>query len=471
MSELARLILPALRWRSSTGYEHENRKIEESLRLGVGGFIIFGGAVGETRRLISELQTQSRHPLLIGSDFERGGGQQLEGLTQLPAPAALGFIDEPEITRRCGDISAQDALSVGITWLYAPVADLDIEPQNPIIQSRSFGVEPLTVSQHVAEWVRGAERAGVVSTAKHFPGHGRTVRDSHETLPVVRTSFDELQQTDLVPFHSAVEAGVRSIMVAHVAYPAWDRSGKPATLSRDILSYLRHDLNFDGVIVTDALIMEGVLRGGGGGEAGVEAVAAGCDVLLYPPNTGDVVRSLESAVPERVTRGRLDEALHRVAHLASLVEAVPRPERDADSFLFADSVADLAVHVLRGDRLALRLPIELHLVDDDVGGPYAIRPRDVFERYLESSGVELGSGGSRVVLIYSEPRSWKGRAMLGARSLTAVERLVPEADLVVLFGHPRLLQQIPGDAVVLVGWHGQSLMQEAAARWVVARLG
>ena len=472
MSALARLVFPALRWRARTGFDHERRRIEETLRLGVGGYTLFGGPSAAVRALTQDLTVAAPHPLLIASDLERGASQQFPDLTHLPPPAALGFIGRPDLTARCGAVTAAEALSVGVNWVYAPVADLDVEPENPIVQTRSFGDEPAAVGEHVAAWIRAAEGAGVATSAKHYPGHGRTTADSHDTLPDVRQPLEVLG-ADLHPFAAAVAAGTRSVMSAHVAYSAWDPSGAPASLSAGILSYLRRELRFDGVVVSDALIMEGAVRGRGESGAVVEAVAAGVDALLYPRDTPSVVRALDAALGTRLPRARADDAVARVTGLAESLRAAPRPAAPLagnDHAAFADAVADLAVHTLRGEQLALRQPLAVAIVDDDVGGPYTVGRRDLLARALRDGGIAIGAGGSRVILIYAEPRSWKGRAWLGARSLDALARLVPGASLVILFGHPRLVTQIAGEMPIICAFHGQPLMQRAAARWVMGRL-
>jgi beta-glucosidase-like glycosyl hydrolase len=476
VNPLARLVLPALRWRARTGFAHEHARIEQSLALGVGGYILFGGTADAARAVMGAIRAAQPHPLLFGADLERGAAQQFHDLTHLPPPAALGFLGKPDLTARCGEITAREARSVGINWVYAPVADLDLEPDNPIIQTRSFGDDPAAVSAQVAAWIRSAEAGGVVSTAKHYPGHGRTTTDSHETLPVVTTPLAELQSTDLEPFAAAERAGTRSVMTAHVAYSQWDPSGLPASLSAPILRYLRQELGFDGVIVTDALIMEGVLRHRGAAGAAVEAVAAGNDVLLYPNDPAAVVRALDEAAGSALERARLDDAVARVARLAEGANtATTSPPDLAEDASFADALADMALHTLRGESLSLTAPVDVKIVDDDVGGPYVVHARDLFARQLAELGIALGSPGapprgSRIVLVYAEPLSWKGRAWLGGRSLAALRHEAPGAALIILFGHPRLASQIPGTAPILCAWHGQPLMQYAAARWVAGRM-
>jgi len=472
---LARLVFPSLRWRRES-FAHERSKIDAALAAGVGGFIVFGATRESVATLTRELVEQAGRPLLVGADLERGPAQQVQGLTELPPPAALGWVDDLDVTRTCGMITATEARSVGINWAFAPVCDLDLEPKNPIVQTRAFGADPVRVGEQAAVWIRGAQEHGVLACAKHYPGHGRTTQDSHATLPRVHAALTELQQVDGAPFEYAIRAGVGSVMSAFVAYPNWDRAERAASFSPDILGYLRDTLNFGGLVVTDALIMAGARAAQPVPAATVGAVAAGCDALLYPENFTSVVTALDRAVGAEISSARADEALaHYDAALAAWGVLPDQGEPDLLSHAaFADALADRAAHLVRGDAPKIRAPLTVSIVDDDVGGPYTVGPRDVFHRTLREAGVGLVQRATRtvqrVVLVYAEPRSWKGRADLGARSRAALRRLVPGAQLVVLLGHPRLAAQIPGTAPILLCWHGQPLMQRAAARRVVSWL-
>ena len=472
---LARLVFPALRWRRES-FAHERPKIDAALAAGVGGFIVFGGTREAVATLTRELVQQAGRPLLVGADLERGPAQQVQGLTELPPPAALGWLDDLEATNTCGMVTAAEARSVGINWAFAPVCDLDLEPKNPIVQTRAFGTDPVRVGEQAAVWIRGLQDHGVLGCAKHYPGHGRTTQDSHATLPRVRATLAELQQVDVAPFEYAIRAGVGSVMSAFVAYPHWDPSERAASFSGEILGYLRATLNFAGLVVTDALIMAGATAAQPGPAATVRAVAAGCDALLYPENFASVTVALDRAVGAEISAARADEALaHYDGALAAWANAPDQGEPAlAEHAAFADGLANRAAHLVRGDAPTIHAPLTASIVDDDVGGPYTVGPRDVFHVTLREAGVALvqraTGNAQRIVLVYAEPRSWKGRADLGARSHAALRRLVPGAQLVVLFGHPRLASQIPGTAPILLCWHGQPLMQRAAARRVMSWL-
>jgi len=373
-------------------------------------------------------------------------------------------------------ITGTEARSVGINWAFAPVCDLDLEPKNPIVQTRAFGADPVRVGEQAAVWIRGLQQHGVLGCAKHYPGHGRTTEDSHATLPRVRAALTELQQVDLTPFEYALRAGVGSVMSAFVAYPNWDHAGRAASFSPEILGYLRDTLNFGGLVVTDALIMAGARAAQPVPAATVGAVGAGCDALLYPENFTSVIAALDRAVGAEISAARADQALvHYNDALAGWADLPDQGEPGlSDHAAFADGLADRAAHLVRGDAPTIHAPLTVSIVDDDVGGPYTVGPRDIFTNTLRDAGVAIGKretgSGKRIVLVYAEPRSWKGRADLGARSRAALRRLVPGAQLVVLFGHPRLASQIPGTAPILLCWHGQALMQRAAARWTLGRI-
>ncbi len=467
-----RLIVPALRWSSATGFAHERSTIAEAISLGVGGFMIFGGTVPAVRALVQELRERAGRRLLIGADLERGAGQQVEGLTELPPPAALASLGKREVCRWAGALTAAEARSVGINWVFAPVGDLDLAAENPIVQTRSFGQDPERVATCVREWVDGCQGVGALACVKHYPGHGRTLSDSHDTLPVVPVDWEHMRTADLVPFRAAVEANVASVMTAHVSYPAIDPSGRAATFSKLILDDLRHELSFDGLIVTDALIMEGACRAKGEADAAVQAVRAGCDLVLHPRDLSAVSNAIHQAqsrgeIPERRLHDaylRYEQALERSAR--SVTSRPAGPFSDVQEM----AAALLERPMLRGAPPALTEPLELVVVDDDADGPVEVSPCDVVEKFLQAEGVGIGPGGDRVVLAFAEPRGWKGRAGFGPSAQEALRAAVPTAALVVLFGHPRLAAHVPEGPPILLAWHRQRPLQKAAGRWIRERV-
>jgi beta-glucosidase len=469
---VGRVLFPAIRWNPEQGFAPAARTIDLALGLDVGGFILFGGPAPSVRGLTDELRARSAAPLLIGADLERGAGQQFAGAVSLPPAAAFGAIGDLDATRRAGELTAREARAVGVDWVYAPVADLDIEAANPIVGTRAYGADPAAVAAHVAAWIDGCRSAGALACAKHFPGHGRTVTDSHLGLPVVEASRAVLE-ADLRPFRAALARGVDAVMTAHVAYPALDPGSGPATLSRAIVTgLLREELGFCGLVVTDALVMAGVLGSDADeGQAAVAALAAGCDAILYPSDPERVIAALSSAGDHT----RVGEAIRRVEDAARRA-ASPRPGEwgRAEDRDWAGDVAARALRVVRGAPALAGRRIDLVTVDDDLGGPFPPGPRTTFPASLAASGVEVrevaASEHPAVIALYADIRGWKGRPHVStaARQRVAQALAVRPDATVVLFGHPRLAAEIPGDAV-LAAWSGDPVMQEAAARWLAAR--
>jgi beta-glucosidase-like glycosyl hydrolase len=482
MSEIAELFYPAIRWDAQHGYEGERDAIEIALKLGVGGFILFGGPSEQVVVLTEHLHSKSSIPLLIGADLERGAGQQFAGQTALPPLAAIASLEDIQAVRRAASISAAEARELGINWIYAPDCDIDVEPNNPIIGTRSFGSDPERVGEYAAAWIDACQAEGVLACAKHFPGHGRTTADSHKELPRVEESAEAIRETDLVPFRSAIERGVASVMSAHVAFPALDPSGVPATLSRKILTdLLRQELAFTGLVVTDALIMEAVL---GKGESGavVQALAAGCDCLLYPTNVVESVRAVQKAIDDKqLDADRIHQSIERRrrwARWAALSRDTNRSSHDESGW--SVQLAEQVVHPLRGKVPRLRQPWNLVIVDDDLGGPYPAPSRDPLVSALRAGGIDLvvnGDGpadGATVIALFGDIRAWKGRPGYSSGAKEAVRRALEGKDpadcLIIQFSHPRLAAELDVDAPILCAWGGEAVMQRAAARVLLREL-
>ncbi|MBA3559047.1 MAG: hypothetical protein H0W30_10645 [Gemmatimonadaceae bacterium] len=477
MSDVAQLLLPAIRWDLALGYGGESERIDLALELGVGGFCLFGGEQEAVRVLTKDLRRRSRIPLLIAADMERGAGQQFAGATGLPPLAAIASLGDVDAIRKAARLTAREARTLGVNWDYAPVCDLDIVPENPIIGTRSLGSDPKAVAALAAEWISACQSEGVLACAKHFPGHGRTRTDSHAGLPVVSASKRELMETDLVPFKAAVAAGVASIMTAHISFPSLDPSGAPATLSRELLHwFLRQQFKFDGLIVTDAMIMEGILVGQSESEAAIRAFNAGCDLLLYPTDLKGVVEAMERALREEMIESdRLAQSLRRRLKWAQWASPPNEYRKPAPTDVaWGARVADRVIQVVRGTPRPVSSPLEIVVVDDDLGGPYPAPSREPFFEALSTSGVKarrveaMSNGGTQVVALFGDIRSWKGRPGYSSESRETVERICSATPntLVMQFSHPRLAQEIPAANTVVSAWGGESVMQHAAARWL-----
>lgn len=292
--------------------------------LHVGGFInatqisplgIVKSQAYPTAVLANQLQAASKLPLLIGADFERGTAMRLDEGTSFPTAMAIAAAGNPRDAYTVGKVTALEARAVGIHWVYAPDADVNNNPGNPIINTRSFGEDPERVAEFVKEYVRGVEENGALATAKHFPGHGDTASDSHIDLPVINANRERLERLEFVPFRAAITAGASSIMTGHLSVPALEPDrNTPATLSGRILTdVLRKELHYQGLVVTDAMEMGGITVRYAPGEAAVRAFEAGADALLMSPVPDAAFEALVNAAKSgRISRERLDASVRRI---------------------------------------------------------------------------------------------------------------------------------------------------------------
>ena len=314
-------------------WEPRNQTLQYWLEtLNLGGVILLGGSAAEIALRTQQLQAWSPTPLFLAADIEEGVGQRFSGATWFPPPMALGDIakqDMPKaqtLARAFGQDTAQEAFALGLNWILAPIADVNNNPDNPVINIRAFGDNPETVGALVQAFIAGAQAYPMLTTAKHFPGHGDTTTDSHLHLPVIPHSLERLQALELLPFERAIAAGVDSVMTAHLCIPAWDPHS-PATLSPAILTgQLRETLGFSGLIVTDALIMGGVTQVASPEEVALQALQAGADILLMPPDPVAAIAAIEQAVlAGRLTEERIDQSWERIQQAKTKLFPAPPP--------------------------------------------------------------------------------------------------------------------------------------------------
>ena len=287
--------------------------------LGVGGVILLGGSAIEVGLRSQQLQDWAAIPLLLAADIEEGVGQRFSGATWFPPPMALSAIAQKDLPNALklaeafGSATAQEAIAIGLNWVLAPVVDVNNNPRNPVVNVRAFGDDPTVVSQLTTAFLRGAQSHPILTTAKHFPGHGDTDTDSHLNLPVLSHDRQRLNRVEFVPFQAAIASGVNAVMTAHVIVPALD-ADYPATLSKAVLTdCLRHQLGFDGLVVTDALVMGAIARQYGTAEAAVQAVRAGADIVLMPNDPVETIHAICTAVETgKLTRDRITASLDRI---------------------------------------------------------------------------------------------------------------------------------------------------------------
>jgi beta-glucosidase-like glycosyl hydrolase len=478
MNELGQHVIAAIGWDRDFEWAGTREAIDQALAAGVGGFLIRGGPRYEVAQLARALHAHSPVPLLVAADLERGAGEHFHGAVCLPPAGALASLNEPDVVRRAARITARDARQLGINWALGPVCDLDLDNGNPIVGTRGFGSDARRVAEFSAEWIDACQAESVLACAKHFPGHGRTIVDSHLALPVQDESLTELLASDLVPFRAAIDGGVASVMTAHVAFPAIDRAAQPATLSAPTIALLRGEMGFEGLVVTDSLDMVGVLAVHDQPSAAVRALAAGCDLLLAPTDPALVVRAMEVAIAEgTLDAEKLAASRQRRDWWATWGRWLPDSRGPTlDDRTWAKQVSDKVLQVVRGRVPWLPPACEVVMVDDD---PASAAPsRWSFIQSLQALGrtvavvpgaTEAGEG-VLVIAVFADVVAGKGhvsltpQSRLTARLAVQAARTLKRDALVVLFGHPRLATELPDAAHLLCAWSGDKGMQEAAAR-------
>ena len=376
--KVAQLIIMPIYGEHANTRSAEFRKYQHYIRdLHVGGVIVTGHSLnGGVRNaepyamaaLLNRLQRMARTPLFVAADFERGASMRVNSTTAWPYSMAFAAAHDLTAVGQEGADTARDARAMGVNWLFAPVADVNNNPDNPIINIRSFGENPAEVSSFVQAYIAGAHsdrKNPVLVTAKHFPGHGDTTEDSHLALARLEADHDRIEAVELQPFRTAIASGVDAIMTAHLAVPALEPDNIPATVSSRILTgVLRDELGFRGLVITDAMDMQGLSAMFDTAEASVRAIQAGADVLLMPKRAEDAIRGLVAAVESgRISKKRIDDSVNRVlaaklrlgltrkklVDLEVIADVVDSPESDER----AQSVADHAVTLVKDTRDSL----------------------------------------------------------------------------------------------------------------------
>jgi len=471
----------------------------------VGGLILFAPAeVYETARLINAFQKMAKVPLLVASDFERGAANRVTGPTLFPPLMSLGAAGSERLAYAMGRVTALEGRAMGVHMTYAPVVDVNIDPDNPIINTRAVGADPGLVARIANAFIRGVQENGMIATAKHFPGHGDTSQDSHMLLPTITADLDRLEKVELYPFREAVDAGVRAIMSAHLAVPALDPTpGLPATLSAPIMTgVLRQKLGFRGLAVTDALEMAGVTRAYSTEEAALMAIQAGADQLLLPPDPKKVIAYLAAAVRDgrlaesRVDRSvrlileakaslgldrnrfvRLDELATRVSPKAHLDQALATYESSATLVRNEGGVLPLA---------AAPAKIVLMSLSSDLGDYYAGQPfvnalrrtypdaaafyadGDTGREALDEAFARAATAEVAVVALFSRLADGKGTVGLAPAHVDLIHRLAAlengPAVAVVSFGSPYFLRHFPEVEAYVCLYRATAEAQAVAAR-------
>ncbi len=482
--------------------------------LGLGGVTISIGLPHTYAAKLNALQERAQVPLLVTADMEAGPGMRLNGSyaipsllaqgggTSFPPAMAFGATGDERLAFELGRMTGIEARAVGVHLVFAPVLDVNTDPANPIINTRSFGENPEDVARLGAAFIRGAHAAGLQTTAKHFPGHGDTEVDSHLELPVIDATRARLDSVELVPFRRAMDAGVDAVMSAHVAAPEILGPGAPpATLSDYFLTrLLRGEMGFEGLVFTDAMTMGAIQRGYGSGEAAVRAILAGADVVLSPPDLATAIAAVVAAVREgEISEERLDGSVRRV------LEAKARAGLDLESTVpfegiaglvgssthraLADTAATRAITLVRDRGQLVPMPVERRrkVLAVAYADPVNVVAGRIFHRTLveavdslATARVDSETTGERysalfaradsadLVVVSVHVRPQAGAGTLGMpdafRDFMAGLLEGPTPVVLVSFGSPYLLDAWPETGTYLIAWGGQPVLQRAAAR-------
>jgi len=474
----------------------------------IGGLIIFGGEVYETAYLTNAMQKMAKIPLLIASDFERGAGNQISGATLFPPLMAIGATWSEEQAYLMGKITAFEARALGIHMTYAPVVDVNINPDNPIINVRSLGEDPEQVGKLAASFIKGCQENGLIATAKHFPGHGDTDMDSHSVLPTVGGDRDRLESVELYPFKQAIKAGVQAVMTAHLHLPALDPTPDlPATLSPSIINgLLREELGFKGLIVTDSMGMGGITTLFSPVEAALKAVQAGVDMILLPPTPDEVIESLIHAVRNgQISESRINASVKRILEAKARlglhknrtvnVDLLDKKVATKEHLQYADNVFENSLTLIKNEGAVLPLSgedqkIAVFSLSSDPGGYFAGRVfiQEVEERYPELitfyadafTGEEFIQGAIKssceadviVVALFSSLRAWKGSVGLVQRHIQLIQEAAANDTPVVVisFGSPYFLRHFSDVDSYLCAYRLDPQAQKAAVKAIFGEI-
>lgn len=479
----------------------------------VGGFTISVGSPTEVASKLNALQEMSSIPLVFGADLEAGAGFRarggyfipnaidLGGAIVFPPEMAIGATGDTVLAYEQGKLTAIEGRALGIHIAYAPVLDVNNNPANPVINTRSYGEDPAAVARLGAAFIRGVQDNGMLATGKHFPGHGDTGINSHLALPVVTVSRNRLDSVELVPFRAAVNGGVEAMMSFHGAMPALDSSGVPGTLSQKVLTdLLRTELKFKGIIISDAMDMAGVLNQYGAIEAVKRAVAAGVDILIQPLDVAKTIDAVVAGVQEgRYSEARIDESVRRILKAKRDLGLDRRKLVNLDSlrYIVGDSshaamarrIAEKSITLVKDslNQVPLQVSEATRVLSVTVGrrsdlsagvafnGELRSRIRNLRSEFLAAEDpsadyarLERAADSADVTIVSSYVgQNWDAVSASAPQAFASfVQRLTAKGKrlVVVSFGNPYLLDQIPATPAYVVAWGGFSPSQTAAAR-------
>jgi beta-glucosidase-like glycosyl hydrolase len=463
---------------SSSSYRDQ---ILALVHKGIGGLILFGGKKDEVKEFINNSQSASNIQLFIASDIEKGVGQQVEGTTGFPCQMALTAAtdynnpDDLNAFDTAIEAVADETVYIGINMPFIPVLDVNINPDNPIICTRAFSDNPETVSLFGQRSIKILENKGLISCAKHFPGHGDTSVDSHISLPVISKSRESLMNTDIIPFRKAIDASVSSIMMAHLSIPAID--DMPASLSKRVIAgLLRDELGYEGLVLTDALTMDAL---NDFGNVAARCIHAGADIILHPSDAHAVVDELEKAIESgKVKENTIDVAVERILKYKSKLKTIRQSEVNyAEHAHLSSLLSEKAVTLVKGP--AGSLPIKnlkdislVYSADEDKHDISALR--DFASELIDIhnyKGEELS--GTVVISLFTRIAAWEGSSGIDNKEIELIQRITGKSDtsIVISFGSPYVLRHLSGADVLIAAYDSDTQAQKSVLRSLTGETG
>lgn len=445
----------------------------ELVQKGIGGFIIFGGRKGEVKDLVSRLQLASETLLFIASDIERGVGQQIEGCSHLPSQmavaAAINNNNDQDFKLFMNAILyvSAEAMDIGINMPLIPVLDVNLNPDNPIICTRAFSDKPGDVAWYGSMYIKTIEDFGLLSCAKHFPGHGDTDIDSHISLPVISKSLKELMQTNIFPFREAVRLGVSSIMVGHLSIPAIDTL--PATISGKMIELLREELGYGGLIMTDALNMDALEEIG---DVATKCMKAGIDIILHPADAASTVEELERAVSSgEIDEAKIDTAVNRILKYKSKIARRQRhaPDYKKHAELFR-VISDRAVTLVKDTpevlpQTNLQYTSLVYTFDENRHDLTVLKGF-----FTKASNITECNGANMsetvVFALFTSIAAWEGSSGIRNEEIDVINRLIKDAghSIVISFGSPYVLRHFKEADVLIAAYDPSGQAQSSVIK-------
>ena len=485
--------------RSSDEYKRIHRLITH---YKVGGICLFKGTILNYAHLINEMQALTEIPLLISADFERGLGMRLTDAIQFPYNMGVGATGNPEYAYKMGLMLSREMKALGVHQNFAPVADVNTHINNPIVNVRAYSEDKNIVAEYCAEFIRGCNEENILTSAKHFPGHGNTDIDSHVDLSLLYSTEKEFYDVDLYPFEKAVEAGVSSLMIAHVDVPGiTGKENFPATVSSFIVTELiRNKLKFDGVVITDAMTTYGITSLYSAGEGAVKAILAGSDILLLPPDEEVAIESLYRAAKSGViSEERIDQSVSRIlkaklwtdvfsnnkVDISKLSVNVNSPETAA----FAMEIAKKSLKVMEDREKILPLDFSQKIscitISDIPAGElemtfqnalhnrcslfrrYVIDSKSSSDDYLRAITIAENSG-VLIVPLFIRIRAFQGGIVYVPEQIEFIKKLIDLKIKFVLisFGNPYINRLFEGLGTYINAFGDSAIVQEAAAGFI-----